>query len=371
MTTLAQSQAISVTAPALVAYIVVDGALTDPFSLGFVVYERVTSRASRTRVYPVSGAQAVDLVADRLGTGRFAATWAVASNAKLGDYEIVWTFTFESGGPSYTYAQPFEVVKEVWDAGGRAYATVQSFRDEGVTVGAISDAKLYRKILAASQLFELYTERTFVPEALTVKLDGNGGKELLLRDPIIALESIALTSDLVVPSVPSLDLSAIKVYNRHITEGLRNPDDRESPRIAWAEDGIGSYSGYGYNGYDRARWTADLCWRWPRGTQNVIITGLFGYTEANGTPTGGVPQQVARAVQLLTLRDLPALTDTAAREDANRWRLTGERTRDQAYTMLNGTDIGQRRAAIGSFTGDPAIDGIIEMFKRPFVVGGA
>ena len=65
------------------------------------------------------------------------------------------------------------------------------------------------------------------------------------------------------------------------------------------------------------------------------------------------------------VRELPRLRDVDAREDAQkRYRLTQERTRDQGYTL-------EALRLHGVFTGDPEIDNLLVLFKRPADLGAA
>ena len=69
--------------------------------------------------------------------------------------------------------------------------------------------------------------------------------------------------------------------------------------------------------------------------------------------------------KLLAMRELPLLSDRDRREDAmKRWRLTGETTRDQSYSL-------QALDAMGEFTGDPEVDAILASFQRPPLMGAA
>jgi hypothetical protein len=66
---------------------------------------------------------------------------------------------------------------------------------------------------------------------------------------------------------------------------------------------------------------------------NVVVEGLWGFTEDDGTPTGRTPPAIRRATMLLVLRSMAPLADDASFEARSRWRIIEERTRDQSYRL--------------------------------------
>jgi hypothetical protein len=231
------------------------------------------------------------------------------------------------------------------------YATVADLRAEGVTEAAASDARLAALIALAGAYIERMTGRFFEPRAQTLRLDGTGGRVLPLGHPIVSVEAVFVDSSPFSPGDLAVDPSAYRVYNRHLTEGLLLPDDRDNPRIELL-GGDEPFPGVGRLG-------------WPRGQQNIEVRGVFGYTEPDGSPTGRTPELIRHVTKLLVLRELPRMTDLDRREDAlRRWRITSERTRDQAYTL-------DALRLYGAFTGDPEIDTILVTFVRPPDLGAA
>jgi hypothetical protein len=105
--------------------------------------------------------------------------------------------------------------------------------------------------------------------------------------------------------------------------------------------------------------------RFPRGVSNVSATGLWGYTETDGTPAGRTPAAIRTVTMQLVLRALPLLTNGEAWESArHRWRLAEERTRDQSYRLTPPT--------FSTFiTGDPDIDLVLLRYRRPQGLGAA
>ncbi|KKL22048.1 hypothetical protein LCGC14_2439310, partial [marine sediment metagenome] len=101
--------------------------------------------------------------------------------------------------------------------------------------------------------------------------------------------------------------------------------------------------------------------------------GVFGYTDADGTPLGDTPVLLQHATKLLVLRDLPKLSDCDAREDAQRrWRLLAEKTSEQSYRLADISSRGSSaHVAVGAFSGDPEIDSVLVQFMRPPAMGSA
>lgn len=154
------------------------------------------------------------------------------------------------------------------------YCSIADLRTEGVPdtgYGAKDDAYLTALITRISRMIDLYTGRFFEPRSQTLSLDGTGGRSLLIGDPIIEVTSITLDTDV------ELDLNDVRIYNRHLTENLTNPDDRDSPKIElYTYDlrddllsSVGSSILYELFFYSR----------WPEGTQNIEVVGYFGYTD--------------------------------------------------------------------------------------------
>lgn len=333
--------------PVLTAFTPVDGILRDADALAYVILDR--TGPVPVQVFPDAGRAAVDVNAlcptgHRLGTGHYLAVYTPPTSANVGRYAVRW---FLETGPGRTWAfeTPFEVLATPIEPPQPGYCLLQDLRDEGFSPAVVSDARLASLIALASRYIESVTERFFEPRHQRIEVSGRGACEILLGAPIIALEQLALGDDLALrPAGGDLDLSAYRIYNRHITQGLLKPDDRDNPKIrplAW--QGIG----------------------FPCGVHHVRVAGLFGYTDPDGSPTGETPRLIREACKRLVARELPLLSETGQREDAqHRFRLIQEKTRDQSYTL-------DRLHLTGALTGDPEIDSLLIQFKRPVDLGAA
>lgn len=339
-----------------------------PSSLEFVVYELVTVPSVETQVYPVSGRQAVDLVADGIADGRYAAAWTPGGAEPLGAHRIRWFIKTAPASAEVTFAEDFTVIAgpEVTAGAGPVvdgYVTIAELRAEGITTAMASDARLGAVIARVSRQIEFWTGRFFAPRAKTVKLDGTGNRKLLLGDPIISVSRVRILHAIDEvddeEDFTDIGITSMRVYNRHLTQNLTDPDDRDSPKLEF----ISAYIEGDWNGH------------FPRGVQNIEVTGLFGYTDFDGTATGKTPDLIKHAAVLMALREVPLASDTDGRDDIRlRGRLTKMKTRDQEVgysTRASDTAGAFSAAGAGRMTGDAEIDTILERYARPLALGSA
>lgn len=254
-----------------------------------------------------------------------------------------------------------------------SYITVSDLRDEGITESMLSDAKAEEKIAYWSKFIDQITGQWFDPRDRTLFLDAKNSSSLVVGHPIIQIDEAYLVSGRGTDyDEDEIDVADIRVYNRHLTQGLTRPDDRFAPRIEFqVPDWVNTY----YQTFDYPR----IHSRFPTGRLIVKLVGVFGFTElhtgdsvgetaeASQVPLsqGHTPYLIERAVMLLVVKDMPQLVDTGFRQDLrSRWALTSEKTADQSYTLASPASIGQT----GGWTGDPEIDMLISMFA--YSVGG-
>lgn len=360
--------------PILDVFFRLSGVLIDVAMLEFVILEDVTNPGTPIQTFPGAGRVTVDLTdcpgGDKLSTGRYVAEWTVPGGEIVGTHIIRWFFKETPTSPERQFEEEFSVNDVAIPIASVGYCTVADLRAAGVPSTGLNgktDAELDTLITAASGLVDRFTGRFFEPRALTVRLDGSGRHGLLVGDPIISITSITLISDDFV-SNQTIDLADVRIYNRHLTQRLTNPDDRENPRIEFLEFDRRHESLGGING-DSAHHLFHPH-RWPEGTQNVELVGTFGYTDFSGAgPDGVTPDAIARATCLLVLRFLaPAFSDPDKRSDLlNAWRVTEYKTRDQTIKYADPSKLGGR--GVGAFTGDPEIDTVLSLYSRPPMFG--
>ncbi len=239
------------------------------------------------------------------------------------------------------------------------YASLSELRAEGFTVAMMQDRRALTLIERASRVVEMHTRRFFEPRAMTFTLSGEGGPVQRLRDPIIALGPVGLEDS-------TLDAASFKAYNRHIAEGLMNPDDRADPRIEfsnfvrlWPRVADGSLG----------RGARDLFWG---GVRNVEISGVFGYTEHDPDSLVGItPPLITQATLMIVAREQAKIGDTEARQELDQGPVKEIRTRDQSisYGTSRRELAGDATSGVGDMTGDTAIDDILGQYLAPMFVG--
>ena len=215
-----------------------------------------------------------------------------------------------------------------------SYVTVADMRAEGVPASVL-DAFLESRIALASRFVDAATGRFFAPRELTLLLDGQlcSRGRLELPVPVIAIDGLAVDGVEVFSDY-------FRIYNRHLT-GLLRPDDRDYPLIELTDG------------------------RFATGRQNVEVIGVFGYTDPDGTAFGKTPELIKHVTKLLVMREIGKMANGGERLEAQqRSRINSERTRDQAYT-LEARPAGGGFGSVSYFTGDPEIDRILLMYKRP------
>jgi hypothetical protein len=210
------------------------------------------------------------------------------------------------------------------------YASAEDLRAEGVTAAMASDARLLSLLVEACALLDRVTGWFFEPRAKSFQLDGRG------------------TPTLELPT-PPLQLDEVRIFGATIS---MHPDDLVIVGAPVEP------------GFDAPRLTLRRA-VFPRGVGNVEASGLWGYTEPDGTPLGRTPLAIRRAAMLLVLRQLPKLTDADSAAARSAWRLLEERTRDQSYRLAAWRDAGV------VLTGDPEVDELIARYRRPAGLGAA
>lgn len=364
MTTLARGEVVGVANPLLTAFVRSGGFLVDAAQLQYQIFDISTEakRLSPAQVYPTvpPGSKAtVNLVTDRLGLGRYAATWTVPPGTippaePLGTHLIKWFLKLTLTGPELIWTEEFEVLaaKPVGVLSG--YVTLTECREAGIATAMASDVKLQQLIAEATRYIIKVTGRSFIPTWKQTRLDGRGSRWLLVDEPICAIEKVEVAYlDVDSTDVEEADFA---VYNRHLSEGLLIPDDRENPKLVleWA------------NPHAEEDPTLFRKLAWPLGQQNVVVTGVFGYTDPDGSPMGATPQAIKRVAMLLIFRNLmPSITAGPTMYPTG--PVVSESTQGQSVSF----QAAAVNALSHSFTGDAAIDQILASFRRPSSMGAA
>lgn len=252
----------------------------------------------------------------------------------------------------------------------RGYITAQDVWDEGYVNPPWTPARVWRGIDRATSTIDSICRQWFEPRYAQFSIDGNGLDQMWLDLPVCAIHRV-LQDDVIV------DLTDVTVYNRHLTRGQLNPDDRNNPRIGYSLDFPVGYRGR------LSRIYADAA-LFGSGRQNVVLKGVFGFTElgagdfAAETEDGSqipisygvTPPEIARAALLLALTYMLPAADQQEAMMAN--RVTRVQTRDQSISfsdMASGTS--SNGDASYGLTGNLEVDNILMRYAGPLRMGAA
>ncbi len=197
-----------------------------------------------------------------------------------------------------------------------SYCTVEDLRAEGISEEHFEDAQLERLIATSCEFIDRVTGQWFELREKAIRLDGRGGKNLVLPVFAFSVDYVKVGCELIDDYV---------LYNRM--------EDRAYPKIF-------------------------RCSGWPKGRLNVEVFGQWGYVEKDGT----TPPAIKRAAMKLALYNFPALTDTEAQEEnAIRGLLTSETTDGHSYEL---SEDAVSEAYTGAITGDTEVDQILKSYMR-------
>jgi hypothetical protein len=279
--------------------------------------------------------------------------------------EATWyTAALFAAGPTYGD----KVESPVAGSGGGRYVTVEDMRAEGLLLASADNARVRKTITRVEAFIERVCGRRFYAKQETIKLDGNDSDIITHNEPIIAIKSIEFLYEPVVgyPVTNDIDVTAVRVYNRHLTQGMVSPNDRDAPRMVFENYDLSAYA------------------KWWQGNQNVIVGGWFGYTVldvddvAGETEAGSqvpvsfgvTPPDIADAAARLVVLWYHQKADTEAAEEALRaGDISSIKTRDQSITYTGRAGAGTGR--IGWASGDATVDAILAGYVRTPILGVA
>lgn len=275
---------------------------------------------------------------------------------------VNYDFTDTDGSSSYYYASAYfhsgtlEESDKADPVRGElfGYIDVQDIRDEGFTEEEYPDNQVIKAIKKATRQIEKVTRRFFEPRELTLKFNGDGEDRHEFLIPLIAPSEIKLDGKVI-------QVSDLVVYNRHLTQGMSEPDDRRWSRIEYRRKLDDNRSWFGV---------------FPEGQQNLVVSGYWGYTElAPGDPIGeteegsqiplsygNTPELIKTACTLLTINYMFPAADGDADDYRRRTEVVRMKTRDQEIEYNKDTTDGM---SLGHLTGDSVVDRLLGPFVAP------
>lgn len=251
----------------------------------------------------------------------------------------------------------------------RGYITPDDVWAEGYANPPWTPALVWRGIDRATNTIDALCRQWFEPRYSQFSFDGTGHDQLWLDLPIAALHAMLYQDDTVV------EVDDFEVYNRHLTRGQLNPDDRASPKVTYADDlFLGSRRRRSSRYRDGALFGS--------GRKNVILKGIFGYTELGPGDIaaetvvhsqipisyGQTPSEIVRACLLLTLTYM--LPADEQQEAALASRITKVKTRDQWMEFADPGGGGANPDASYGLTGNIEVDNILMRYSGPIRMGG-
>ena len=298
----------------------------------------------------------------KLSQGRYCIARTFAADFTLGKYTIRWYFTPEDGDDEIVVDEPL-IITDQAHGSPDYYVTIQDMYDSGVSADLWTPKQVQAAIKQAQALVERATGRYFEPRYNpAARHDGRGGPKLLLREPIVAIEYVKSDYEYYLDFTLDEYYDTFLVCNRHM-RGQLKPDDRNNPKIEF------SYHSRPYGPLGR----------FPDGSHDVKIGGVFGYTDPTGAPMGETPEDILYVMKLLAWKYTPPANSEEADELQKQSKIISERTRDQAVTYATaqqmsggggGSGGGYNVGSLTYVTGDPAIDSILYRYKAgPYFTG--
>lgn len=353
----ALDEAVSCANPLLFFTFQRDGRLLDVDSLKRSVYD-IVGGTETVRVAEAALNLADCPTGTRIGKGVYQANFTATSTPfVIGTHEIRWKYKETATSDEIEVRQRFEVLDKTKFFSGRVYVGYADSKQlKALTeFSLLALGEIQELINDASRDIERLTARFFEPRRLSLPLDGKDSRGMLLSHPIIGIDKVEIESGItgLAATLTEINLDGLRLYARHLT-GLLDPDDRDDPRIE-----IERFEGQLYQSLDF----------FPRGPQVVHVSGVFGYTDPNGSPFGITPKDLARVVGAFALDkktnfigSTPDFTTLAGVKSA--------KTRDQSVSFMSGNSSrggGGRTgsAAYGGLTGDDFVDRILIPYIRP------
>lgn len=350
---LTKGEQASTTNPVLQLLVRVGGFLTDIYSGTFRIDDVVAPAGT---VVARVASTPINTTTHRIGLGRYAVPSGATSSWVLGTHRVVYTYVLVAGGPTYTQVQEFELLSSSDWPVGYGFLTYLSTRkawQDGVAAETVGAAELHRQLRTKSVFVDQATGRFFEPRYLSARIRGSGTPMLLLDQPIIALEGVSYAFGDDATEYPT---ESYRVYNRHLSGNFISGDDRTSPKIAMLSGEYMLDSGS----------IAVATWPSIVGEQNVLIKGVFGYTDPDPDPNGAdiglghTPDDIAQVVGALVARMRldPTLSSPTVSSPGS---IRMMKTRDQS--VMFGVGVGDTSPS--SSTGDPVLDRILMRYTRP------
>lgn len=111
-----------------------------------------------------------------------------------------------------------------------AIITIADIRKEGYKDCDFDDQRIQEAIDDVEAQILQFTKYFFEPTNKTFRETWRGSRDVLLRMPIISIDELRFVNSDDTLQAP-LEATDFVVFNRHMTQGLTDPDDRQSPKF--------------------------------------------------------------------------------------------------------------------------------------------
>lgn len=287
---------------------------------------------------PVVRVPETDALPNNFAPGSYYASWTVPLDEPEETHKVIWKWKATSGSPERCGEEEFEV-KADGSSGSSdpfTYITPEDLYCEGVPRDVFDVEFLTKRIKKAKDYVERLTCQWFEPRTLTLLMDGTGHRLLDMPYSIIDVEKIEfkINND---GGWDDVNLNNFSVYDL-----LKLLENRDYPRIKISEL------------LDSSIFTRTFIRdRFPEGTQNIRITGRFGYVEQDLT----TPEPIKDVMIMLVRGLLAPIGGSKSRKKFRGNRLLGETSDGHSYRL-------SQSMAAGVLTGDPQIDQILQYYTN-------
>ena len=335
-------------------FISVNCVLTDAFEVGFQVWD-ISGGLPGTQVFPATPGdwEVVTDAPGKFSVGSYyaydngnAQGWTPGIAEPLGTHQIKWRWKITAGSPYQSNLEEFEVLVESAGSSADYYCSVQDVRDAGVTEAQADDAAVLASIKLWQQVLDRACRQWFNYKTLTLTFDGNDSDTIFFGVPIVQITSLKINDD-----TADLATTLYKVYSGRETW----PDDRRNPRIKLVRNTTNIFSGY-----------TDNQMMFRRGRQNQVVSGIFGYTESDGTTPEPIRHALCRLVTQKLLSPAVPTASSPLTYPPILGPLLEEWTDGHKVKFAQaGGQVNKRRSGLTGLIQDPEVLDIITLYRAP------
>lgn len=285
-------------------------------------------------------------------SGPYVELTGISTRIALVTGQSVYTYDDTDGDASYWYKTSYFNATSALESSMSAaiqgdvdplYVSIQSIRDEGVTVSQGSDARILMLIRTWQAFIERATRQWFIPKQIELEVDGTGTKLLQLSIPIVSVTNLYINDDFTTP-VGASD------YVAYSGRGESERDDRKNPRIKLVSADNSIFTGVGPVRKETAIFEI--------GEKNQIVEGSFGYVE----PDGSVPLPIQYALKKLVIAHLKGLASSGGSTPA------GPVIEEETDRHRRKWGDSSTASKVWPTSGDTEVDMILAQYRAPLTI---